>query len=806
MDGFSRCYSDHIHVSSQVMVLSKPESLLLQSAEENPLEYTLAEYDDAFLYVRVLLKLLDQVTTAHASAESGADDGMVVASTDLGGVDFGNHVSLSEEEALELYSHDKIGVTSHYVITRLYELMGSLIERQQQQLQYRSSRKTSPVGNQPSVTIFTLFYHFQYNDSFSNNNKDFLIDEWRPLMKILHKANSDDFSKRGAALVLAYILMAGCEEQWSTKGILAPSINSFESQVDLKYYDNVVTETLQSLISWLTSRLQSSHTTSLGIVTPTLMVLVTLPRARRFFDQAGGIGYLARQVKNFHRNHQRHKQLNNRRRNEQNALGQKLTTSRQDYFQNSLNKKDDGANEGIGLLQTMSSTMSKALCQSPQRRRNGSAMDTSSMRRPLSSGDSINGNASEHNPGQIRSSRNLALSGSILPGLTEVSSSLVSQIADMLPSPVSLATTDKSLPSSPLPFSRTSIHNNSSHHLGISHVHSLVNSNSVAPSSHATSSSVQQLYELVFAFWCMAMDCPEREELRQHFARDGAVSALVQVLQTAPREKVLRLTVSTLRLLATFDQDSSKGTTPNLNPSSDTISNITSATFVREMVAGNIQKPLTLLQQREWNDPDLQDDLNVLYKTVQAHTKELTQWNVYQAELDSGVLQWSSPFHCSEFFRHNARLMEGPKGDFAPLEKLVQILYRHTQNGRLSSTRGSKIMYVGLKEVVVPRSTDRVTSNNGVVWDHNDVNDDELCETLAVALYDIGEFVRHYPNGRRVIACAERLQRTQLDHQDSILGKTKILVVQYLQHPREGVQSQALSCMSKLLVQNWNVR
>jgi V-type H+-transporting ATPase subunit H len=233
---------------------------------------------------------------------------------------------------------------------------------------------------------------------------------------------------------------------------------------------------------------------------------------------------------------------------------------------------------------------------------------------------------------------------------------------------------------------------------------------------------------------------------------------------------------------------------------------ITSTIFVREMVACDIHKPLDLLQQREWNDPDLQDDIDVLCEAVQAQTRELTQWKVYQAEVESGVLRWSSRLHCSKFFRENARSMEGPRGDFEPLQRLVQILYRHTQNGRLSSVSGSKTMYVGLKEVVVPGKNGSRYDNKEFSWDQDDINDDEVCETLAVALYDIGEFARHYPNGRGVIAAAGRLQWAQTDpRQESVLGKTKSLVFQYMHHPREEVQEQALSCISKLLVKNWNV-
>ena len=79
--------------------------------------------------------------------------------------------------------------------------------------------------------------------------------------------------------------------------------------------------------------------------------------------------------------------------------------------------------------------------------------------------------------------------------------------------------------------------------------------------------------------------------------------------------------------------------------------------------------------------------------------------------------------HTHDFFRANARHMEGPKSDFAPLQRLVEVLYSNTTSGKLrNSGRADEISYVGLNEV------------NG--WDEDDLRDDEICETLAVCLFD----------------------------------------------------------------------
>ena len=63
-------------------------------------------------------------------------------------------------------------------------------------------------------------------------------------------------------------------------------------------------------------------------------------------------------------------------------------------------------------------------------------------------------------------------------------------------------------------------------------------------------------------------------------------------------------------------------------------------------------------------------------------------------------------------------------------------------------------------------------------------NDEEV---QSIACYDIGEFVRHYPNGR-VIARS--------------LG-AKDIVMRLVDHSNEELQRHALTAVSKMMVQNW---
>jgi len=63
-------------------------------------------------------------------------------------------------------------------------------------------------------------------------------------------------------------------------------------------------------------------------------------------------------------------------------------------------------------------------------------------------------------------------------------------------------------------------------------------------------------------------------------------------------------------------------------------------------------------------------------------------------------------------------------------------------------------------------------------------------DVVAIACYDLGEFVRFYPNGRLVAK--------GMGARDVALLATE--------HENPDVQAQALLCISKILITNWAVR
>ena len=155
-------------------------------------------------------------------------------------------------------------------------------------------------------------------------------------------------------------------------------------------------------------------------------------------------------------------------------------------------------------------------------------------------------------------------------------------------------------------------------------------------------------------------------------------------------------------------------------------------------------------------------DLQTLRRILQENYKELTKWEVYQAELETGELQWGI-LHTEQFFKENARRME--LDNFKYVRRLVEII------------RGTK-------------------GDSNDYYYHEDPNpqlNDDNQEAMAIACFDLGEFVRYYPNGK---AIAKRLG-------------AKTIIMKLLMQPayqqNAELQRHALQCMSKMLVSNWQV-
>lgn len=111
-------------------------------------------------------------------------------------------------------------------------------------------------------------------------------------------------------------------------------------------------------------------------------------------------------------------------------------------------------------------------------------------------------------------------------------------------------------------------------------------------------SSVQQLYELAFCMWNLTYELNPCYPVRCDFAKDGnAISALVDLVSVAPREKVVRVALSALVICATCTDDESPA--PAGSPKYD------GKHFLGEMIACGLMKSMDNLKDRQFTDPDI---------------------------------------------------------------------------------------------------------------------------------------------------------------------------------------------------------
>uniref|UniRef100_A0A8C5IBK4 V-type proton ATPase subunit H n=1 Tax=Gouania willdenowi TaxID=441366 RepID=A0A8C5IBK4_GOUWI len=160
--------------------------------------------------------------------------------------------------------------------------------------------------------------------------------------------------------------------------------------------------------------------------------------------------------------------------------------------------------------------------------------------------------------------------------------------------------------------------------------------------------------------------------------------------------------------------------------------------YALAMIQCKVLKQLENLDQQKYDDEDITEDIKFLLERLGESVQDLSSFDEYSSELKSGRLEWS-PVHKSEkFWRENAvRLNEK---NYELLKILTRLL---------------------------------------------EVSDDP--QVIAVAAHDVGEYVRHFPRGKRVI--------------EQLGGKQ--LVMNHMHHEDQLVRYNALLAVQKLMVHNW---
>merc|ERR1712112_540149 len=181
-------------------------------------------------------------------------------------------------------------------------------------------------------------------------------------------------------------------------------------------------------------------------------------------------------------------------------------------------------------------------------------------------------------------------------------------------------------------------------------------------------------YQLSSCLWVLAFNSDITAKLNKF----GVIPILADILTDAQKEKVSRIILAVFRNL---------------------IEKVEEAQVIKEncisMVQCKVLKQLEFIEQRKFDDEDIQADIEFLKEKMEASLQDLSSYDEYVTEVHSGRFEWS-PVHRSErFWRENADRLN---------EKNYELL---------------KMLFELIK-----------TSKENLV--------------LSVACYDLGEYVRHY--------------------------------------------------------------
>jgi V-type H+-transporting ATPase subunit H len=223
------------------------------------------------------------------------------------------------------------------------------------------------------------------------------------------------------------------------------------------------------------------------------------------------------------------------------------------------------------------------------------------------------------------------------------------------------------------------------------------------------------LYKSVFAIWMVSFDASLTQSLK-----DNDVIQKVKIILVHSRtEKVIRLTLTLLKNFLT-----QKSTCPAI---------------CEDIVEENILEAVKQLEYEKWRDTELYDDIRELANLISNEVNELSNFDRYMKELESGKLTWGF-IHSSKFFGEN--VMKFETGEFKALKLLASLL----------------------------SSSDPTT--------------------LAVACHDIGEFVSLHPLGKK--------QAGRLGVKERVME----LMASPDQDKRD-VRREALLCCQKIMLNKW---
>ncbi|CEI94961.1 hypothetical protein G6F70_001582 [Rhizopus microsporus] len=166
-------------------------------------------------------------------------------------------------------------------------------------------------------------------------------------------------------------------------------------------------------------------------------------------------------------------------------------------------------------------------------------------------------------------------------------------------------------------------------------------------SVNKTASTPQIQYQIIFCLWLLTFEKDVAADINEKY---DIIPLLVDIAKSAVKEKVIRVSIATLRNLV------------ELAPSR----NLATMLVVKLL-------PFTEnLSARKWSDADILEDIDFVKERLQEDFQSLTTFEQYASEVETGKLEWSPPHKSDLFWKENAQKLE--ENNFHLLRTLARLL------------------------------------------------------------------------------------------------------------------------------------
>uniref|UniRef100_A0A8C9GBW7 V-type proton ATPase subunit H n=1 Tax=Piliocolobus tephrosceles TaxID=591936 RepID=A0A8C9GBW7_9PRIM len=240
-----------------------------------------------------------------------------------------------------------------------------------------------------------------------------------------------------------------------------------------------------------------------------------------------------------------------------------------------------------------------------------------------------------------------------------------------------------------------------------------------------SNNNANKQYKSVFCVWLLTF----KDNFIKKLYKCNVITLVMNLFKKCKVEKILRVCLNIIKNILHMDD------------------------CFEIIVDNNIIQTLTVLQYDKWRDNDIYDNIVQLLHKLDQRVKNYSNFERYCHELANGKLKWSV-LHTEKFWLEN--VMQFEKNQFKAIEQLAEIIKKYIES----------------------------MINKGDVKNNNEEIDSV---TVAVACFDIGEFARLYPNGKKIC------QNFNIKENIMILIAMK----------DRDIVREALLCAQKIMLNNW---